>query len=72
MNPAAAVRDHKGLGGEWNQLEIIGRGNDRGILSWRGEVTQLLPGKLPRLVGNIGDREELGGYQKVATGTKSP
>jgi hypothetical protein len=46
--------------------QLYSQNNSRGILSWRGEVTQLLPGKLPRLVGNIGDREELGGYQKVA------
>lgn len=46
--------------------QLYSQNNSRGILSWRGEVTQLLPGKLPRLVGNIGDRDELGGYQKVA------
>jgi len=46
--------------------QLYSQNNSRGILSWRGEVTQLPLGKLPRLVGNIGDREELGGYQKVA------
>lgn len=46
--------------------QLYSQNNGRGILSWRGEVTQLVPGKLPRLVGNVGDREELGGFQKVA------
>lgn len=27
LNPAAAVKEHKGLDGEWNQIEIIARGN---------------------------------------------
>jgi hypothetical protein len=26
-NPAAAIHEHKGLDGEWNQIEIIARGN---------------------------------------------
>jgi hypothetical protein len=36
-----------------------------GILSWRGEVSESEPGKAPRLVGNIGDRDALGGYVRV-------
>ena len=36
-----------------------------GILAWRGQVTQSEPGKEPRLLGNIGPREALGGYVKV-------
>lgn len=27
VNPAAAIHEHKGLEGEWNQIEIIARGN---------------------------------------------
>ena len=27
LNPAAAVKEHKGVDGEWNQIEIIARGN---------------------------------------------
>ena len=27
LNPAAAVKEHKGWDGEWNQIEIIARGN---------------------------------------------
>ena len=37
----------------------------QGILAWRGQVTQALPGKSNRLVGTIGDRLALGGYVKV-------
>lgn len=36
-----------------------------GIVAWRGEVVQIEPGKAPRLVGTIGDRDALGGYVKV-------
>lgn len=36
-----------------------------GIIAWRGEVVQIAPGKAPRLVGRIGDREALGGYVKI-------
>jgi hypothetical protein len=35
-----------------------------GILAWRGQVSQMEPGKGARLVGNIGDRTALGGYVK--------
>jgi len=34
----------------------------QGILAYRGQVTQSLPGQANRLVGNIGDRQGLGGY----------
>jgi 3-keto-disaccharide hydrolase len=36
-----------------------------GILAWRGEVVESVPGTRPRLVGTIGDRSALGGYVKV-------
>ncbi len=36
-----------------------------GILAWRGQVTESEPGKQPRLVGNIGSRDALGGYIKI-------
>ncbi len=35
-----------------------------GILAWRGQVVQMVPGVAPRLAGNIGDRTALGGYVK--------
>jgi hypothetical protein len=34
----------------------------QGILAWRGQVTQALPGQSNRLVANIGDIHALGGY----------
>jgi hypothetical protein len=34
----------------------------QGILAYRGQVTQALPGKGNRLVANIADRQGLGGY----------
>lgn len=46
--------------------QLYSQNNGRGILAWRGEITELEPGKLPRIVGVAGDREELGGYQKPA------
>ena len=36
-----------------------------GILAWRGQVVQSVPGHAQRLVGNIGDRTALGGYIKI-------
>ena len=38
---------------------------DAGILAYRGQVTQALPGQPNRLVANIGDKQALGGYVKV-------
>lgn len=37
----------------------------QGILSFRGQVTQALPGQPNRLVATIGDKAALGGYVKV-------
>ena len=37
----------------------------QGILAYRGQVTQALPGDTNRLVARIGDKEALGGYVKV-------
>jgi hypothetical protein len=36
-----------------------------GILAWRGQVVQGIPGKPQTLLGNIGDRSALGGYVKI-------
>jgi hypothetical protein len=33
-----------------------------GIIAWRGQVVNTSPGQRPRLVGNIGSRDALGGY----------
>ena len=35
------------------------------ILAWRGQAVELTPGSYPKLLGNIGDRNALGGYVKV-------
>ena len=37
----------------------------QGILAYRGQVTQALPGQTNRLVATIGDKQALGGYVKV-------
>jgi hypothetical protein len=37
----------------------------QGILAYRGQVTQALPGQKNRLVAKIGDRQALGGYVKT-------
>ena len=37
----------------------------QGILAYRGQVTQALPGETNRLVAAIGDKQALGGYVKV-------
>ncbi|HVU48734.1 MAG TPA: DUF1080 domain-containing protein [Terracidiphilus sp.] len=44
--------------------QLYSQNTTRGIIVWRGQVVQSLPGKLPRLVGNIGDRAQLGTYVK--------
>jgi 3-keto-disaccharide hydrolase len=37
----------------------------QGILAYRGQVTEALPGQANRLVATIGDRQALGGYVQV-------
>ena len=37
----------------------------QGILAYRGQVTEALPGQTNRLIANIGDIQALGGYVKV-------
>ena len=36
-----------------------------GIIAWRGQVVNTVPGQAPRLVGNIADRAALGGYTRI-------
>lgn len=45
--------------------QFYSENTDLGILAWRGQVTESEPGKPPRLLGNIGNREALGGYVKI-------
>jgi Domain of Unknown Function (DUF1080) len=44
--------------------QLYSQNTHRGIIVWRGQVVQTLPGKAPRLVGTIGDRAQLGTYVK--------
>ena len=52
--------DTAGFTGQWYSENTM-----QGILAWRGQVTQALPGQPDRLVANIGDKQALGGYVKV-------
>ena len=45
--------------------QLYSQNTGRGILAWRGQVVNSLPGKTPRLVGNIGDRTALGSCVRV-------
>ncbi len=36
-----------------------------GIIAWRGEIVESTAGAGPRIVGSIGDRDELGGYVRI-------
>jgi hypothetical protein len=79
-NPAAPVRDPRWtmIGPQmdfWLALnpnnsrytgQLYSQNNGRGIIAWRGQVVESVSGKMTRLVGNLGDRAELGGYVKFA------
>jgi hypothetical protein len=40
-------------------------GTTRGIVAWRGQMVRAEEGKKPRLLANLGDRDELAGYVKI-------
>jgi hypothetical protein len=42
--------------------QLYSQNTSRGIVAWRGQVVESLPGKPPQLVGAIGDRSVLGVY----------
>lgn len=44
--------------------QLYSQNTTRGIIAWRGQVAQALPGKLPQLAGVIGDRVNLGAHVK--------
>jgi hypothetical protein len=44
--------------------QLYSQNTSRGIIAWRGQVVQALPGKPPQLIGVIGDRANLGTYVK--------
>lgn len=46
--------------------QFYSENTDLGILAWRGQVAMSIPGsKDSRLVGNIGNRDALGGYVRI-------
>ena len=45
--------------------QLYSQNTHRGIIAWRGQVVQSKHGKLPRLVGIIGNRAKLGAYVKT-------
>lgn len=50
----AANREYSG--------QLYSQNTHRGIIVWRGQVVETLPGKPPQLVGTIGDRGALGAF----------
>jgi hypothetical protein len=44
--------------------QLYSQNTSLGIIAWRGQVVQMEPGKFQRIVGNIGDRSQLGTYVK--------
>lgn len=42
--------------------QLYSQNTHRGIIVWRGQVVQALPGKRPQIVGTLGDRAQLGSY----------
>jgi hypothetical protein len=45
--------------------QFYSENTDAGIIAWRGQVVNTVPGRAPRLVGNIGDHAALGGYVRI-------
>ena len=44
--------------------QLYSQNTSLGIVAWRGQVVESLPGKRPQLVGAIGDRDKLGAFVK--------
>jgi hypothetical protein len=42
--------------------QLYSQNDYKGTIAWRGQVVQSLAGKIPQLVGNIGDRGKLGAF----------
>jgi hypothetical protein len=42
--------------------QLYSQNTHRGIIVWRGQVVQTIPGKPPQLIGTIGDRSALGAF----------
>ena len=45
--------------------QVYSENTPLGIEAWRGQLTETEPGKSQRLLGNIGNRDALGGYIKI-------
>ena len=45
--------------------QFYSENTELGIQAWRGQVAMAVPGKKPRLLGNIGSRDALGGYVRI-------
>jgi hypothetical protein len=71
--PDAAANAKWNLGGPQADFDGTNRytgqyyegGTTRGIVAWRGQLVRAEEGKKPRLLANLGDRDELGGHVKV-------
>lgn len=46
--------------------QLYSQNTGRGVIAWRGQVVNALPGKKPQLVGNVGNRVALGSYVKTS------
>ena len=44
--------------------QLYSQNTSRGIIAWRGQVVQSFEGKIPQLVGTVGDRDKLGAFVK--------
>lgn len=49
---------------EWTG-QFYSENTPMGIIAWRGQAVESAPGSYPKLLGTLGDRDELGGYVKV-------
>ncbi len=49
---------------EWSG-QFYSENTPLGIIAWRGQVVESSPGGYPKLLGNIGNRDALGGYIKT-------
>jgi hypothetical protein len=44
--------------------QVYSQNTGHGILAWRGQVVEIIPDKFPRLLGAVGDRDQLGSLIK--------
>jgi hypothetical protein len=51
---------------EWTG-QFYSENTPMGIVAWRGQVVESAPQDHPKLLGNIGDRNALGGYVRIST-----